>query len=202
MSRPRGREDPMDANDKNEKTSIQTASLLDVLLAFLKIGGTAFGGSTQALVYREVVENRRWLSEEQFLAGQAIAQVLPGANPVNLALYIGLQINGRLGAIAAVLGMVIPAFFVILAMGFAYREMSGLDVTHYVLGGVAAAAVGATLSMGFKTGRKLRRNAKTFIVAALVFVAIGLLRWPMIPVVIIAVPLSIWLAWLDVREAK
>ena len=56
--------------------------------------------------------------------------------------------------------------------------------------------------MGFKTGRKLRRNAKTFIVAALVFVAIGLLRWPMIPVVIIAVPLSIWLAWLDVREAK
>jgi chromate transporter len=92
-------------------------SAFDVLMSFLKVGGSAFGGSTQAMVFREVVDRRQWMNEEQFIIGQAIAQVLPGANPVNLALYMGLKVAGGLGAAAAVFGMVIPAFCIIMAMG-------------------------------------------------------------------------------------
>ena len=176
-------------------------SAWDVLMSFLKVGGSALGGSTQAMFFREVVDRRQWMNEEQFIIGQAIAQVLPGANPVNLALYMGLKVAGGLGAAAAVFGMVIPAFCIIMAMGFAYQEFSSLPVTRFVLHGVAAAGVGATVSQGLKTTRKLPKRASTFIVGAVVFVTIGLLRWPMIPVVLVAVPVSIAWAYLDARRA-
>jgi chromate transporter len=176
-------------------------SAFDVLMSFLKVGGSAFGGSTQAMVFREVVDRRQWMNEEQFIIGQAIAQVLPGANPVNLALYMGLKVAGGLGAAAAVFGMVIPAFCIIMAMGFAYQELSSLPVTSFVLHGVAAAGVGATVSQGLKTTRKLPKRASTFIVGAAVFITIGLLRWPMIPVVLVAVPVSIAWAYVEARRA-
>lgn len=188
----------MDAQE--EAVTKHTATLSQVLISFLKIGGSAFGGSTQALVFRETVERRHWMTDQQFLAGQAIAQVLPGANPVNLALYVGLKVRGGLGAIAAVMGMIAPAFCIILVMGFAYRELSGLSATHFVLGGVAAAGVGATLAMGFKMVRKMPRKIWPAVIALAVFGAIGLFRMPMIPVVLIAVPLSIAAAYFDARR--
>ncbi|MDB5643631.1 MAG: chromate transporter [Hyphomicrobiales bacterium] len=189
----------MDAQE--EAVNKHTATFSQVLLSFLKIGGSAFGGSTQALIFREVVDRRQWMSEQQFLTGQAIAQVLPGANPVNLALYVGLQVRGGLGATAAVLGMIAPAFCIILVMGFAYRELSGQPATHFVLGGVAAAGVGATLAMGFKIVRKMPRKIWPAAIALAVFAAIGFFRLPMIPVVLIAVPLSIAAAYFDARRA-
>jgi len=176
--------------------------LSHVFWSFLKIGGSAFGGSTQALIHRETVERRRWLDEQAFLAGFALSQVLPGANPVNLALYIGLKVRGGLGATVAVVAMIIPAFAIIMAMGFAYRQLSGLPVTHFVLGGVAAAGVGATLSVGMKVVAKLPRRWTPFLVGIVVFVTVGLLRWPMVPVVLVAVPLSIFAAYWNGREAR
>lgn len=176
--------------------------LSHIFWSFLKIGGSAFGGSTQALIHRETVERRRWLDEQAFLAGFALSQVLPGANPVNLALYIGLKVRGGLGAIVSVVAMIIPAFCIIMLMGFAYRQLSGLPVTHFVLGGVAAAGVGATLSVGMKVVSKLPRKITPFAVGLIVFVTVGLLRWPMVPVVLVAVPVSILVAYWNGREAR
>jgi chromate transporter len=187
---------------QEEAVTKDTATLWQVLLTFLKIGGSAFGGSTQALVFREVVDRRRWMTAEQFVAGQAIAQVLPGANPVNLALYVGLHVRGGLGALASVLGMIVPSFCIILIIGFAYRELSGQPATHFVLGGVAAAGVGATLAMGFKILRKMPRKIWPPVVVFAVFAAIGLFRLPMIPVVIVAIPLSVAAAYIDGRRTR
>ena len=187
---------------QEEAVTKDTATLWQVLLTFLKIGGSAFGGSTQALVFREVVDRRRWMTAEQFVAGQAIAQVLPGANPVNLALYVGLHVRGGLGALASVLGMIVPAFCIILLIGFAYRELSGQAATHFVLGGVAAAGVGATLAMGFKILRKMPRKIWPPVVVFAVFATVGLFRLPMIPVVMVAVPLSVAAAYIDGRRTR
>jgi chromate transporter len=174
------------------------ASLLDIFWTFLKVGLTSFGGSTRAIMHDEAVERHGWLDEKDFLAGFAISQVLPGANPVNLALYIGLKVRGALGATIAVCGMVVPAFCVIMAFGFLYRQFGGLPATHYVLEGVAAAGVGATLSVGIKVTTKLPRDFITILVALAVFVTVGALHWPMVPVVLVAVPVSIVAAY--VRE--
>jgi chromate transporter len=167
--------------------------LLELLGIFLRLGILAIGGGVQAFMYRDLVEIKKWISEKEYLTGFAIAQVLPGANPVNLALYFGLQLRGGPGATAAVLGMVVPAFCIILAMGYAYRQFAGYPATHFILVGVASVGVAATLAMGIKVSRKLDRDWLTILIAIITFAMVGIFRLPMVPVVLVIVPLSILL---------
>ncbi|HXJ02727.1 MAG TPA: chromate transporter [Micropepsaceae bacterium] len=166
--------------------------LLDLMSVFFRVGVASFGGSTAAWLYRELVERRGWLDEEHFLTALTLAQVLPGANPVNLSIYVGSQLRGGIGGAAAALGMVGPPFCIILALGYLYRAYGASAVAHAVLGGLAAVGVGMTLSIGFKLARKVRKPMPTLIAVAL-FVIVGLLHWPMIPVVLVLTPLSIGL---------
>ena len=169
--------------------------LLSIFLAFLKVGLTSFGGGTSAWMHREVVERHRWLTDEQFLASLTVAQVLPGANPVNMAVYLGLQLRGALGASLAAAGMVAPAFGMILALGLLYSYVSASPATHMVLSGLAAVGVGATLVLGAKGARPFRRRPIPVLIAAATFIAVGVLRWPLVPVVLVAVPVSILLSF-------
>ncbi len=178
------------------------AGVIALFWSFLKIGLTAFGGSTQAMMHSESVERRKWLDDRAYLSGFTISQVLPGANPVNLALYIGLQVRGGLGAAVAVCGMVVPAFCVIMLMGYLYRSFGDLPATHFVLGGVAAAGVGATLSVGTKVAAQLERAPLPIAIAVGIFVVIGVLHWPMVPVVAVAVPLSVLASYVRERGRR
>jgi chromate transporter len=171
--------------------------LLALLVTFVRLGTLTFGGSVQAWVHREVVERLGWIDDKAFLSGLTVAQVLPGANPVNIALYVGLQLRGGAGAAVAVFGMIVPAFCLTLCLGYFYRAYGHLAVVHFVLGGLAAAGVGATLTMSFKVARRLPRNLVTPLIAVTVFAVVGLLRWPMVPVVLVAVPVSIALAFVE-----
>ncbi len=175
--------------------------LLQLLGTFVRLGAMTFGGSVQSWVHREVVERLGWIDNKAFLSGLTVAQVLPGANPVNIALYVGLKLRGGVGAAVAVIGMVVPAFCVILCLGYFYRGYGHLAVVHFVLAGLAASGVGATLTMGIKVARRLPRNLVTVLIAVTVFFVIGELRWPMIPVVAVAIPASIALAFVANRRA-
>jgi chromate transporter len=176
--------------------------LLALLVTFVRLGTLTFGGSVQAWVHREVVERLGWIDDKAFLSGLTVAQVLPGANPVNIALYVGLQLRGGAGAAVAVFGMIVPAFCVTLCLGYLYRSYGHLAAVHFVLAGLAAAGVGATLTMAIKVARRLPRNLMTALIAMTVFVVVGLLRWPMVPVVLVAVPLSIALAFIQERKER
>lgn len=167
---------------------------------FVRIGTMTFGGGMLSWVHREVVDRLGWLDEKSFLSGLTVAQVLPGANPVNLALYVGLQLRGAAGAAVAVFGMLVPAFCAMLCLGFLYRSYGHVALVHFVLAGLAAAGVGATLTMGIRVARRLPRDLLTASIAVVVFVLVGVLRWPMVPVVVVAVPLSIALAFLTERR--
>lgn len=170
--------------------------LLQLLGTFVRLGAMTFGGSVQSWVHREVVERLGWIDNKAFLSGLTVAQVLPGANPVNIALYVGLKLRGGVGAVVAVVGMVVPAFCVILCLGYFYRGYGHLAAVHFVLAGLAASGVGATLTMGIKVARRLPRNLMTGLIAVSVFFLVGVLRWPMIPVVAVAIPTSIAVAFL------
>jgi chromate transporter len=169
--------------------------LLKILFSFLKVGLTSFGGGTSAWMHREVVERHRWLTNEQFLASLTVAQVLPGANPVNMAVYLGLQLHGGLGALVAATGMIVPAFCMILILGVLYGYLSATPATSMVLSGLAAVGVGATLVVGIKGARAFSRKPIPVIIALATFVTVGLLRWPLIPVVMVAVPVSVLLSF-------
>jgi chromate transporter len=193
----------MSSDSSDQMATHPEVPLLELLGIFLRVGILAIGGGTQAFMHREIVEQRGWLDEKAYLTGFAIAQVLPGANPVNLALYLGLKLRGGIGAAVAVFGMVVPAFCIILMMGFAYRQVGGFPATHSILVGVAAVGVAATLSVGIKVARHMERNGVAPVIALVVFTTIGLLHWPMVPVVLVAVPISILLAfWMERRDAR
>ena len=165
-----------------------------LLLCFVKVGMTSFGGSTQAWIFRAVVEERRWLSDTDFLAGVTIAQILPGANPVNLALYVGQRLRGWPGAIVATLGMVAPAIVIVLLAGVLYARLAHFPLTHFLLIGIATVGVGATLAAGLKVARKIERRPAVVVIGVATFIAVGVLHWSMVPVVAVLAPLSVALA--------
>src|SRR3984957_16102442 len=175
--------------------------LSQLLATFVRLGTLTFGGGVQSWIHREVVQRLGWINYKSFLSGMTVAQILPGANPVNMALYVGLQLRGGVGAAVAVFGMLIPAFCTTLILGALYRSYGHLAVVHFVLAGMAAAGVGATLTMGIKVARRLPRNLVTLLIALSVFFVVGVLRWPMIPVVAVAIPTSIAVAFLANRRA-
>lgn len=192
----------VDAAGGDDWLELEKPSLLSLLWCFLRIGTTGFGGSSRAMMHAEAVERRRWLRPDDFLTGFAIAQVLPGANPVNLALYIGLRTRGLAGATAAVLGMIGPAFCIIILIGLIYSQLSVFPVTHVVLLGVAAAGVAATLALGLKVAARIERRMATALVGFGTFLAVGVFRIPTIPVVALAVPISIAFAYRAERNKR
>lgn len=175
-------------------------SLISLLASFFRVGMTAFGGGTASWTYRELAERRGWIDQQIFITGLTFSQVMPGANPVNLALYLGMQLRGGLGGFVAVVGLVTPAFCLIILLGLLYNWLSGYPVTSVLLSGVAAVGVGATLSVGAKLAQVMVKQAEwtTRIVQSLIavatFAAIGILQWPTIPVVAVAVPVSVFVA--------
>jgi chromate transporter len=165
-----------------------------MLVVFASLGMASFGGGLPGWMHREVVAKRGWMSEEAFLAGIALGQVLPGPNSVNLALYIGQQLRGAPGALVAGLGILGPPFVAILLIAVLYAQYGAVAGLPVVLGGVAAAGLANSCTVGLRTARRMR-GVGPWAVAAATFVAVGVLRLPMIPVVLAVAPVSIGLAW-------
>ena len=174
-------------NPPAQQSRIPLSALIDV---FFRVGITSFGGSTAAWLYRETVERRGWLDEKGFVTALTLCQVLPGANPVNLAIYVGVQLRGGLGGAVAAIGLILPPFCVILVLAFLYNRFGTSPIAHTVLGGLAAVGVGMTLSVGAKLARGVRKPLPALIAAGL-FVTVGILHWPMVPVVLVVAPISI-----------
>lgn len=173
--------------------------LLTLMAVFFRVGLTSFGGSTAAWVHREIVQKQHWLDEEHFLTALTLAQVLPGANPVNLALYVGSMLRGAAGGIAAATGLVGPAFVVILLLGAFYAHFGDTPLGHAILAGLAAVGIGMTLMVGAMLSKSVR-NLVQGAIATAVFIAVGLLHWPTIPVVVAVTPISIGIQMLARRR--
>jgi len=181
---------------------VAPATLPDILLSFLKLGTTSFGGGTVAWTNREVVLRRRWMSEDKFLQILTVAMVMPGANPVNLAVSVGQHLRGYSGATVAALGMIVPPFGIILLFGIGYRWLLAYPQTNTVLAGLACVGIASMLQTGVKTALRLTGQIVPILIAAAIFLAVGILRLPMVPVVLIAVPFSVAAAYLLDRRRR
>ncbi|ANN80130.1 chromate transporter [Bordetella flabilis] len=171
-----------------------------MFVAFAKIGLTSFGGGLSGWMLREFVQNRRWLSEDEFLSGLALAQAFPGVNVVNLSIWIGFRLRRSRGALLAALGMIVPPMAVAMVLAAVFAELAHSSTVHLVLAGIAAAAVGLSLQMGLRAAYRAATNAVPIVIMVVTFCAIFLAGLPLIWVVGVMAPLSVVLAYLRLRK--
>ncbi len=169
---------------------------------FGRIGLTSFGGNLSGWMLREVVQRRGWLGEEEFLSGLALAQAFPGVNVVNLAIWIGFRLRGSFGAFAGACGIIIPPAFLVVAIAAGFHALSAYPVTHWVLDGMGAVAVGLSVQVGLVAGRRAAaKGAWPIAIMVAAFVAVGLLHLSLPLVVLVLGPLGVALAYRDLRHA-
>lgn len=170
-------------------------SLSELFFGMLQVALSAFGGGLSAWSQRIVVEQRRWLSNEQFLTGLTVARLFPGPNQINMAVYIGAEFHGLAGALAALTGMLLVPFTLLMALGLAYFQLHGIPAVDRVLAGVVAAAAGMALSMGFKILDQYTKDWFALLLSLAVFVALNWLHLRLIPVVLTTGPLAMVWYW-------
>ncbi|SHJ72821.1 chromate transporter [Anaerobranca californiensis DSM 14826] len=131
--------------------------LLQLFFSFFKIGSFTFGGGYAMLpvIQREVVENRRWVEEKEFLEVLGVSQSGPGAVAVNTAIYLGYKIKGVPGSIAATLGVVTPSFLIILALATILQFVVYHPVGEGFFAGIRPAVVGLLISVTINMFNKL-----------------------------------------------
>jgi chromate transporter len=172
----------------------QGPTTLKLFLIFARIGVTSFGGGLSGWLFRVFVQDYRWLSEEEFLNGLAIAQALPGVNVSNMAVWIGYRLRGGVGAAASLAGIILPPAVLIVVLAAVFSSLRNFELTHLALTGAGAAAVGLSLVMGITAARRVPRQALPIAIMAATFVAVAILRLPLIWVVLIGSPISVLLA--------
>ena len=162
-------------------------SIREVFWTFNWLALQGFGG-VLAVVQRGLVEQKRWLTTEEFIEEWAVAQVLPGPNVINLALMLGDRYFGLRGALAALAGMLAFPTVLILLLALVYAQYAGLPQVAGALRGMGAVAAGLIAATGIKLMPALRRHPlgmrSCMVFVALVFGTIALLRWPLVGVLI------------------
>ena len=132
-------------------------SLRELFVAFTLLALQGFGG-VLAIVQRELVENRQWMTKEEFVEEWAVAQIMPGPNVVNLSLMIGARYFGLPGALAALAGMLTFPLLVVLALALLYAGFAEHPQVAGALRGMSAVAAGLITATGLKLFGALRKN--------------------------------------------
>ena len=169
--------------------------LLELALTFNKIALASFGGGLSAWSREVVVVERKWMSEEEFLSALTICRILPGANQINLAVFVGVKFRGIVGAFAACAGLIFVPVVIVLAMGWFYFTYSKVPAMKSVLHGMTAAAVAMTFAMAFKTGKKCLQSPVGVGLFVAMFVLSAVLRVPLVLALAICGPLALWWGW-------
>ena len=129
-----------------------TYSLSILIKYFLKLGTTGFGGPVALIGYmhKDLVENRRWISEEEYKQGLALAQLMPGPLAAQLAIYLGFVHHRLAGATLVGLAFVLPSFVMVVLLGMAYKLYGGLPWMQAVFYGVGAVVIGIIAVSAYK----------------------------------------------------
>jgi chromate transporter len=175
--------------------------LLALFAAFYWLGVTSFGGNTAAWVYYRIVQRRHWVTDAEFLSGVALGRIMPGSGGVNLTVQVGQRLRGSAGAAAAAVGLLSGPLVIVVGLALAYTRIGWSSAIHGVLDGIAAAAIGLTFATGLKLLPSGSARLGPLAVTLATVLCVGVLRWPMLPVVLCLAPLSIGLALVQRRSA-
>ena len=167
--------------------------LLEIFGVFLWIGSISFGGGAVGYLRQSIVLDKGWLDDKGFLSGLELSQTLPGLNATNMGVYVGSRLRGAFGAVLAVLGLILPGLVLVLALGASYAVLQNNEAVLASLHGVAAAATGFLFAVAVQTGREQLIHWQPLIFVVLTFVAMSILRLPLVVVILVMGGFSIWL---------
>jgi chromate transporter len=173
-----------------------TPSLTDILMAFVTMSLSGFGG-VLPFARRTLVEERRWMTAAEFNDAFALSQFLPGPNIVNFSVVFGARFRGLPGAAVALFGLVTPPLLIVIGIGVLYARYGEIAALARALTALAAAAAGLIIATVIKMALPLAEEgvSPAPLFGLLAFVAVGIMRWPMHWVLLALVPLSIGVAF-------
>ena len=161
----------------------QPASLTDLFFSFTWLALQGFGG-VLAVIQREMVERKRWLTQEEFLEDWAVAQIMPGPNVVNLSLMVGGRYFGLRGALTALAGMLAVPLVIVLLLGVLYTRFGDNQQMAGALRGMAAVSAGMIAATGVKLAAALGKHPLplwlTLPITVLGVLMVAIFRWPLL----------------------
>jgi chromate transporter len=170
----------------------------ELFRVFTRLALQGFGG-VLPVAQRTLVDEEHWLNREQFLELLSISQILPGPNICNMALVLGDRHFGWRGGFAAMAGVLLAPLVVVLLLAVGAQQLRDQPVITDALRGMGVAAAGLVLSTALRLGGGMKRNALGWpgcaIFVTLTAVFIGLLRWPLVGVILGLGSAAIAAAW-------
>jgi chromate transporter len=184
-----------------ERSPHERVTLGALFIGFLKVSLCGFGGG---LVWarRIVVEQKRWMDEQEFAETLTLCQLMPGPNIVGITVCVGSKLRGTIGAITAVAGFILLPWTVGLSLGALYLQHAHLAVLRNILGGVSAAAAGLLIATGIRLLMPHRGRRTALLFAALAFAGMAFTKLPLLVVLLGLAPLSIAVAGLESPRAQ
>ena len=174
-----------------------------LFVAFARMSLAGYGG-VLPFARRGIVEQHRWMTADEFNETFALCHFLPGPNTVNFSMVFGSRLRGVSGGIAAFCGLLLPPMIVMTVLAALYAHFGGVEALRRILAGVACAAVGLLIATVFRMMMPLfqRRDIAGFIMLLVVLAAIGIARWPLAAVLLVAIPVSLALTVLMQRKDR
>jgi chromate transporter len=171
----------------------ERVALLDLFLQFLIVGAVSFGGGIIAYERILLVEKRKWLTTDQFMAYLAISQTMPGLNSVNLAVLTGDYLRGIKGSVIALLGLVLPGSILVLLLGLVYTALTDHAITVLLLTGIAAGATGLLAAVTYRIGDEHWKKPISLILITVTFILMSIVKLPLLEVLAIMAPIGLFI---------
>ena len=160
--------------------------LLPLFLTFLKIGAFTFGGGYAMipLIQKGVVEDHKWITDQDILDIVAIAESTPGPIAINSATFIGYKIGGFLGAFVATTGVVLPCFLVMAALSCVLRQVEELKVVQYAFQGIRAGVLALIIKAMISMYKQSPKDGISYVIMAAAFLAVAVFKVHVLAVII------------------
>ena len=181
--------------------------LWQLFLVFFKIGAFTFGGGYAMIpiIQREVVENKKWVTDDDILNVIAIAESTPGPIAINSATFIGYKVAGVIGAACATLGVVIPSFVIISVIAYFLNKFSEIKAVQYAFYGIRAGGLALVIKALITMYKKMPKTAIAYGVALFAFIAsviFDIINVSIIYVILACAVIGLVSSFIKVKEVK
>jgi chromate transporter len=190
-------------SDPAAPSSIAPPSLSELFRGFALVSLSGFGGALP-WARRMIVEQRKWMTAEEFNETFSLSQFLPGPNLINFCVVFGSRFGGAAGAAVALAGLLGPPLVIVTILAMLYARFGDLEMLSRILGGIASAAAGLLIAVVAKMAAPLFLKRWDFgpPVAIVAFIGVALMRWPLPWVFAVLAPVSVAFAWVTLRGRR